>query len=347
MRRFRWVALLSVLVPATAVAQNVQNATLRRAMQAYDNLDIGQAIALSKRALTERLSGTDQARAYELLGFAYSAGDSLLKAVDAFKQVILIDPDRQLDPAKISPKITSSFMLALSQVLVVRQLQVDSARFVSGQAGAGGVPIRFTVTSPARVKTRAVSGATSVLIDSSVATGQVNLRWPGTLPNGDPVPEGNYLIVVDANAGQNSFSASQPVKISRGLVDTVAHLTALPGYSELPETELPPRSFKPLGYAALYTVAALAGTIGLETSNLGHASGRPQVALVGSGALVAGFVLSLRKPAPQPAQGNIQYNRLLKEQLNRRNADIAQQNVQLRRQVQLTVIPLPKSGAGR
>src|SRR5437879_7664753 len=158
MRRFRWVALLSVLVPATAVAQNVQNATLRRAMQAYDNLDIGQAIALSKRALTERLSGTDQARAYELLGFAYSAGDSLLKAVDAFKQVILIDPDRQLDPAKISPKITSSFMLALSQVLVVRQLQVDSAGFVAG-VGQGGVPIRFTVTSPASVRPAALRAA--------------------------------------------------------------------------------------------------------------------------------------------------------------------------------------------
>src|SRR5438552_8046012 len=191
MSRIRWVVMLSVVAASALRGQNptqgVQNSTLRAALAAYDNLDITRAITLARQALSQRLAGEDQARAYELLGFAYSAGDSLLKAVDAFKQVILIDPDRQLDPAKISPKITSSFMLALSQVLVVRQLQVDSARFVSGQAGAGGVPIRFTVTSPARVRTRAVSGTTSVSIDSSVATGQVNLRWPGTLPNGDPV----------------------------------------------------------------------------------------------------------------------------------------------------------------
>jgi len=42
-----------------------------------------------------------------------------------------------------------------------------------------------------------------------------------------------------------------------------------------------------------------------------------------------------------PAQGNILYNRLLDEQLVRRNADIAQQNIALRRQVRLTVTPIP------
>ena len=120
MSRIRWVVVLS-LVAASAPplgAQNVQNAALRSALQAYDNLDISRAISLARQALSQRLGGDDQARAWELLGFAYSASDSLLKAVDAFKQAILIDPDRQLDPAKISPKITSSFMLALAEVLV-------------------------------------------------------------------------------------------------------------------------------------------------------------------------------------------------------------------------------------
>src|SRR2546422_9598908 len=110
-----------------------QNVTLRQALQAYDNVDFARAIALARRALLERMSGPDQARAYELLGFAYSATDSQVKAVDAFKQTILLDPDRELDPRRISPKITSLFYSALGQVLVVRQLKVDSARFVGGQ----------------------------------------------------------------------------------------------------------------------------------------------------------------------------------------------------------------------
>src|SRR5713226_9335850 len=328
MRPFAWLLVLVLAWPAAAPAQNVQNATLRRALAAYDNLDIGQAILLAKRALTERLSGPEQARAYEVLGFAYSASDSLLKAVDAFKQAILIDPDRQLDPAKISPKITSSFLLALSQVLVVRQLQIDSASFVGGR---GFVTIRFTVTSPARVRTRAVSGA----------TGQVNLRWQAQLPSGDPVPDGTYLIVVEATAGQNSFSAEQAVRVTHGAVDTLPHLTALPGYSPLPEEETPPRNWTPLGRAFLYTGIVGAGTFALESSSLGTAP-RRELAVVSVGAILTGFIMSLKKPAPQPARGNILYNRLLGEQLVRRNADIAQQNQTLRRQVALKVTPLLK-----
>jgi hypothetical protein len=52
--------------------------------------------------------------------------------------------------------------------------------------------------------------------------------------------------------------------------------------------------------------------------------------------------MMLKKPAPRPATANIQFNRLLKEQLARRNAEIAQQNAVLRRQVQITVVPIPR-----
>ena len=342
MRRFALLALL-VGAPGAAAAQAIQNATVRGAIRAYDNLEFSQAISLAQRSLAERLTGIERARAYEVLGFAYSATDSLLKAVDAFKQLILLDPDRQLDPAKISPKITSSFQLALTQVLVVRQLQVDSAEFVGGQ---GWVPIRFSVTSPARVRVRAVSGQTAMLIDSSVATGTVNLRWPAQLRSGDPVPAGNYLIVVEASAGQNSFSTSQPIRIAHGTVDTLPHLTSLPGYEPLPETEVPPRSWRPMGLAFLYTAMTGAGTLALENGDLGTGS-RRELAAVSAAALLTGFVMTLRKPAPRPAQGNILYNRLLREQLARRNSEIARENVARRQQVELTVVPLPKPGAGR
>src|SRR5216117_68242 len=347
MRRSRLLLVLAAGFAKPVLAQAPapsQNATLRQALQAYDNVDFARAIALARRALLERMSGPDQARAYELLGFAYSATDSQVKAVDAFKQTILLDPDRELDPRRISPKITSLFYSALGQVLVVRQLKVDSARFVGGQ---GSLPIRFTVTSPARVRTRAVSGAASLLVDSAVVTGTVNVRWPARLPNGDPVPAGDWLIVVDATAGQNSFSASQPVRIVHGTVDTLPHLTSLPGYRELPETEIAPQSWRPVGLAFLYTGGALVGTLGLESASLGSSSKR-ELGIVGGAALVTGFVMMLRKPAARPAQGNILYNKLLHEQIARRNQDIAKENVTRRQQVQLTIAPLPKpSGAGR
>jgi hypothetical protein len=50
--------------------------------------------------------------------------------------------------------------------------------------------------------------------------------------------------------------------------------------------------------------------------------------------------LSIKKPDPVPVEANILYNQLLREELARRNADIAQQNAERRRQVMLTVVPL-------
>src|SRR5262245_26170677 len=108
MMPMRWRTLILLCAAALGGsgalrAQAPQNSTLRQAMQAYDALDFARAAALARRALNERMTGADQARAYELLGFTYSATDSQAKAVDAFKQAILLDPDRQLDATRISP----------------------------------------------------------------------------------------------------------------------------------------------------------------------------------------------------------------------------------------------------
>jgi hypothetical protein len=335
------VAALSL--PSALGAQEAPSGSLRRAQQAYDNLQYRQVVPLAQAALRERLSGPERARAYELMGFTYGAMDSILKAVDAFKQVVLIDPERQLDPDRTSPRAYSAFEVALGQVLIVRQLRIDSTSFVGGQ---GAVPIRFTVTQPARVVTRAIGTPGTFVIDSGAWHGQVNLRWPLRLPNGDPVPAGTYTLVVDARLGQNTASASRPIRVSYGSVDTLPHLTSLPGYQYLPETEVPPQSWRPVGLAFLYTGGALVGTVGLAGSNLGTSSGR-ELGIVGGAALVTGIVMMLRKPAAQPAQANILYNRLLREQITRRNEEIARDNLARRRQVQLTVVPLPKPAGPR
>ncbi len=335
-------AMLCAGLAVAAPAQGRQNSTLRTALSAYENLEFSRAIALGNRALEQRLSAADQARAYELLGFAYAATDSPVKAVDAFKQLILLEPDRALDPARISPKVTSAFQLALSQVLVVRALAVDSAAFVGGQ---GGVPIRYTVTSPARVLVRAIGGGRTIPIDSTVATGQVTLRWPATWHGGDPIPPGDYTLVVEATAGQNSFAASRAVRVSHGAVDTLPHLTALPGYQFLSETEVPPKSWRPMGLAFLYTGIATAGTLALESDQLGSGS-RRELGAVSLVALAAGLVTTMRKPPPQAARANILYNRLLRDQLAQRNEEIARENAGRRQQVEVRVMPLPRAAAG-
>ena len=339
------VAVL-LLLPVVLSAQTIQNATLRRAQQSFENLDYRQALSSAHASLRERLTGYERARAYELLGFTYSGMDSILKAVDAFKQVVLIEPERDLDPNSTSPKALSAFQVALTQILVIRQLRVDSVQFIGGE---GNVPIRYTVTQPSRVVTRVSGGPLgggSMRIDSTVANGQVNIRWPARLPSGDPVPPGNYNVVVEASVGQNSFSTSQSIRVSHGSVDTLPHLTSLPGYTYLPETEVPPKSWRPMGLALVYTGVALAGTSALSNGDLGSPSLR-EGTVIGLGIVAAGFVMTLKKPAPQPARGNILYNQLLREQIARRNTEIAQENTRRRQQVALSVVPLPRAGGGR
>jgi hypothetical protein len=339
------LVVVPLLVPIVVSAQTIQNATLRRAQQAFDNLEYRQALSAAQASLHERLSGYERARAYELLGFTYSGLDSILKAVDAFKQVVLIEPERELDPNRTSPKALSAFQVALTQILVIRQLRVDSVQFIGGQ---GAVPIRYTVTQPSRVVVRVTGGALggTMRIDSTVANGQVNIRWPARLPSGDPVPAGNYNVVIEASVGQNSFSTSQPIRVAHGAVDTLPHLTGLPGYTYLPETEVPPKSWRPMGLALVYTGVALAGTSALSNGDLGSPSLR-EGTVIGLGIVAAGFVMTLKKPAPQPARGNILYNQLLREQIARRNTEIAQENTRRRQQVALSVVPLPRTGGGR
>ena len=340
--RFVAVGMLGLLAPAVASAQAIQSAALRRAVTAYERLDFPQVIQQARASLRERLTAPERARAQELLGFAFSATNQPDSAINAFRETILLDPDRQLDPRRVSPRITGYFNAALGQVLVVRQLKVDTARFISGTPG-GGVPIRFTVTTPARVRTRAVSGDHVLLIDSSVVVGTYNLRWPALQPTGDPVSPGRWTIVVEAfGAGQSVFSASQDVLLTAGTVDTLPHLAALPGYTELPETEIPPQSGRPLGLALLYSGVVGAGAVALNNGDLGTATGR-EIGVAAGAALLTGFVMMLKKPAPRPALGNIQYNRLLREQLARRNTEIVAQNAQLRRQVQLTAVPVARA----
>ena len=345
MHRSTWLLALSLLCAAPSLAaQTVQNATLRRAQQAFDNLDYRQALKTAQASLRERLTGFERARAYELLGFTYSGMDSILKAVDAFKQVVLIEPERDLDPNRTSPKALSAFQVALTQILVIRQLRVDSVSFIGGQ---GVVGIRYTVTQPSRVVTRVTGGTlANMRIDSTVANGQVNIRWPARLPSGDPVPAGNYNVVVEATVGQNSFSTSQPIRITHGAVDTLPHLTSLSGYTYLPETEVPPKSWRPMGLALVYSGIALAGTSALSHGDLGSASMR-EGGMISGGIVLAGFIMTLKKPAPQPARGNILYNSLLREQIARRNTEIAQENTRRRQQVALSVVPLARPGGGR
>jgi hypothetical protein len=326
-----------LLVPGLAAQQS---ASVRRAQSAYDGLDYAGAISAARDALGEPLGRDDQVAVYELLGFAYGALDSAAQAVDAFRRLIFLDPDREPDVERVSPRITSLYASALGQVLVVRRLRLDSATFVAGE---GGVPVRFEVSRAAKTRTRVVGPGIDLVVDSQLVAGgtPTQFEWTVTDLRGRPLATGEYQLITTALEGDQSEFSSPPhaVRVSQASRDTLPQLTSLPGYEEQPEMVSPPRDWRPMLLSVLYTGLGAGAFLTIEKGGLGTG---PRVALVSiSGAVLAtGFTMSLRKADPRPSRANILYNQLLRELLSKQNADIARENVLRRAQVVVTVSPV-------
>ena len=313
---------------------------IAKARAAYDTLDYAGAIAAARDVLRGSVSRDDRVALYELLGYSYGALDSTRAAVDAFRQLIFLAPDREPDIERVSPRITSLYASALGQVLVVRRVGVDSARFIAGQ---GAAPIHYEVSRTADADTRVVGPGVDLVLDTRTVSGATRVDFPGTARDGTPLPPGRYEIIVTAREAGRSEYASIPVPLTveHDRVDTLPQLTSLPGYQEQPEMVSPPRDWRPLALSLLYIGVGSAAVLALDRGRLGDAPRTALIAVSATG-LATGLALSLRQPDPRPSQTNIMYNRLLTEQLARRNAEIARENVSRRSQVLLTVSRSPE-----
>ena len=341
MMRTSMLVVLGMMVASAAQTQT--NPTLQAAQAAYDDLDFELAVRTAQQALNGSLSASEQATAYELLAFSYGALDSTRRAVEAFRELIFLNPNREPDVNRVSPRITSLYASALGQVLVVRRVSVDSSSFIVGQ---GVVPINYSVSRPSRVVTRVVGQGFNAVIDSQLVAGTGGLRWTATDANGDPVPAGGYQVLVTAIEGVNEFAVSLEIDIQHGTVDTVSHLTSLPGYDKLAEMESPPRDWKPLGISVLYAGLSTGAAYALANPDLGD-NWRGGAMAVSLAAVTTGFIMSVKKPEPRPVDANIRYNQLLDQQLAQQNLQIGLDNEQRRRQVRLTVVQVVVDDGGR
>jgi hypothetical protein len=333
------VIAATLAVGASALAAQ-EGPGLRQARALLASLDYDSAVAVAQRALeAPGLARADLPSLYELLGFAYGAMDSTRGAVEAFKALISVAPDREPDQRRVSPKIYTLYQVALGQSLVAQRVRLDSATFVESE---GAAAIHFQLSRAALVRTSIV-GAVSVVVDSQSGVGAVSARWDGMSATHEPAPPGRYRLVVRVVAGRDTIERSESLVVSHAPLDTVAHLTALPGYTPQAETEQPQRNWSSLSNAASYLSIGIAAVLALHNASLG--TGLPGgVLVVGAASLGSGLVFSLRKPPPRPVPSAVLYNRLLGELLARQNEVIAADNVARRRKVVLTVVQLREGG---
>jgi hypothetical protein len=151
--------------------------------------------------------------------------------------------------------------------------------------------------------------------------------------------------LVTANEGPSNFTGQIAIEVRHAPVDTLPHLTSLPGYSVLPETEVPPRDWKPTGLSFLFAGLSSGAAFALSNTDLGNRWRRPAIA-VSIATLAVGVAMTLRKPDARPVPANIRYNQLLAEQLSQRNQDIARENATRRRQTLLTVVEVAAPSRG-
>jgi hypothetical protein len=335
---------LSLLVLASP--GRAQDTTLvARAEAAYTALEFSTALSLARQASTTRLAPGQLARAYEVLAFSYAALDSTRQAVEAFRELIFLAPDREPSVERVSPRITSLYASALGQVLVVRGLQVDSSSFVGGQ---GAVPVRYNLSRPASVTARLLGAGLDIAVDSQLAAGSSGFRWEALQANGEPVPAGQYRLLVTAREASSEFTQEALIEVRHAPVDTVPHLTSLPGYTELPRTEIPPRDWKPFGLSVLYTGLTTGAALALSNSDLGTQWQTPALT-VSLSSIAVGLVMALRTPDARDVPANIRYNDLLATQIAARNLQLAAENAARRRQTALTIVArdVVRSGGGQ
>ena len=336
---WRGVALgVASMVFCTAHVRAQEHPAVIEAQAAYyDSLDYLGAVDAARRALADvALSQRDRVLALELMAFSYASMDSTTQAIAAFRDLIFVDPEREPDPLIISPTITQLYVIARGQVLVVRRIEMDTTSYVVGQ---GNVRVRFNLSQLASVDIRVIGNGVDVRADSGTWVGEVVLLWSGLDENGDPFPSGTYDLQITARAGRDQSEGLLQFTIAHGAVDTVPHLDSLPGFTDLPEMVRPPRNWIPLAVSGV-AVGITTGAVFAIQSDVPSGFTPYGLLTINVGVLATGLAASLRQPELEPVVANIEFNRLLRQQLAAENATRTSGNAALRRQVVLTITPV-------
>lgn len=143
-----------VVVPARAAppkAAASQAADVETAEQLYAKLDYEQANAVAERVVKRSGLSHDQlVRAYRVLAVTYAVLDKEDQARDAFLQLLVFDPDYQVDP-NLGPKVNTPFMEARGSL---RSLPSKPGIDVSANVSIGGGTLRVTTRDPTRIVKR-------------------------------------------------------------------------------------------------------------------------------------------------------------------------------------------------
>lgn len=341
MRRVVLAALCVVALAGRASAQDTTAATLQRARDLYEQLELERALPLLRQVISPGwpydVSAAQRVEANLYLGATLVLLGATDSAVTHFRAALERDPFTDLDPARFTPAQVSAFQSARRSLFLIGVRPVATIR-LDPRTGRMSFTVVATHAAAVRCEIRALEPAIAFPLFVGEIEGLREIEWDGVLANGQLAPSGRYAVVLIAQSRLRSVtdSASAYFDVQQefpALEDTLPELQ--------PHELLPERYEKSAGATDLLKglgVAAGAFLLSEIGSNRGLGESRTMAAVVATAGVTVGIGSFLtRRGSNRPE--NIAANERQRAQRAATNQQIRQRNAERLAQTILVIRP--------
>jgi len=244
------------LALACAAPLNGQQALqlLARGVQAYQHLDLDQAVSLLRASLAPT-AGTgllvgDQVRALTYLGAAELFRTHTDSARAAFRRIVALDPEYQPDQTVFPPQVTELFALVRRATPAVAVRIAPVTTFKARAESLHVYLVGSDSATRARVRVEREDGVLVREVYGGVVGDSLTVGWDGQSAGGTPVAAGRYRLTVTTIG-----SASNGDRVTRVplIVERQAQAASAPAAPATPPDSLllPERSAGGSGWPSL------------------------------------------------------------------------------------------------
>lgn len=329
--RREWTVVLALvaLVPPRAMAQGGED-FVTRGVRAYHNVQLDLAASVLRRALAESLSVASRVRALTFLGATeVLRGASYQRAaVEAFRDVLLLDPTQRPDQLVFPPRVVSVFEVVRQMTKAVRvdPHEAEGAFVAAVYATSSHEIVALVVREDGRlVRTLYVGPAGDSL----------ELRWDGRDSANAYVAPGRYLLRVGSRLSSTGPIVRQvqlPLETELVVPDT------LPLPDPLGAAQLLPENYTwTAGLRSLMLGLAAGGAVLVLPSLVADGAEPSDARFVVAGAVsLAGLVGLVTQPGRRLPR-NIAENERRRDEWRQRREATAAENVERRGAIRFAV----------
>ena len=340
------VVAVLLLLAGRAPAQDTTAATLRRARDLYEQLELERALPLFREivspAWTFDVTSAQRVEASLYLGAGLVLLGARDSAVTHFRAALERDPFTDLDPSRFTPAQLDAFQAARRAVFRIGVRPVAATR-LDPRTDRMSFTVVATHAAAVRCEIRAAEPAIRFPLLMGEITGLREIEWDGVLANGQLAPSGRYAVVLIAE------SPSRP-----GVTDSAsAYFDVQQEFAALEDTlpDLQPRDLRPERYGKAVTGDVLKGfgvAVGAllladVASNRDLGQSRDMAAIVGAAGITVGLT-SFFAHRGRTHQANVTANEQQRTQRTVANDQIRQRNAARLAQTILVIRPAAGSG---